>query len=205
MDEASTESAVRESPGATRLRAFFKYAVIAVCALLILGAICYYLVVSGWILAVLFAIIWFACFTLYEVDKSGWRRSRFATSLLTAWVVDALLFRIAVGTAPTTYRHFVPGIIVTSIFAGYIAWELLEASTRTYITRLDDLSSFEPPHDEERKVAGTPASGFGSFLLAVFLAVNIVAPTMSHYFPAYWHRVTYIDWQSIDNDPDPGY
>lgn len=130
---------------------------------------------TTWAPIIFTGIMWFICAMWYFADKKPWERSRFAIALLVAWAVDALLFRLAIVNAAGFYRHLVPGIVVVSIFAGYEAWRVTASNNRK-------TDSAEKPSN--------PFAAFGAALLAIFLMLNVVSPTMNHFFPSYWQMVT---------------
>jgi hypothetical protein len=157
------------------------------CGLLWLGFLVIAVVViafsTTWAAIIIFVALWFICLCAVAFDKEPWEASRFLSALLVAWGIDTLLFRLSVAQAPRYYRHFSPAVIVISIVAGYITWRLTADVAR----------------DHKGEKDAVPFALFGSFLVAAFLMVYVISPTMGHFFPYYWHNVTNFVGEDEDN------
>ncbi len=143
-----------------------------VIAMLIAVAIASVAFFPSWAPVVVFAVTWILSAFLFSSDKAPYESSRVAVALLTAWAADAILYRLAVLHLTTTFRSLVPGIIVASVFCGYIAW--------TAAGRHIERASRER-HDEE---ATNSLTGVGSLGLAAFLLLSVLSPIMRDYLPA---------------------
>lgn len=116
--------------------------------------------------------VWVICFYIVAKESPPYRYGRFAFALLVAWVVDALLFRFFLSESPGGFRHFVPGIVVASLFAGYVAWQ----------------SCWTEPVDikpSDYRLSSHPYSGRLSFFMMVFVMFYVVMPMFVAFFPQY--------------------
>jgi fucose 4-O-acetylase-like acetyltransferase len=137
----------------------------------IVAVIGFLAIFTPWAPILLTVALWFASASLFARDRAPYEASRFGAALIVAWAVDAVLFRILTREAPHSYQQLVPGLIVFSVFAGYLAWRQMAQMT-------------------EQKDGTNPLLLFGSFSLAIFLMFNAVSPVMTHLFPGYWADVT---------------
>jgi hypothetical protein len=160
----------------------------------ITAGIGYFVFTSGLAPIGFFAITWFGCAVLVMADNRPWERTRVGLALLVGWLVDLLLYRLAIVWTPGAFRHFVPGIIVASVYAAYLTWRVTESYTR--------------PSEEGRiSKLDNPMWALASLLLAIFLMSYVVGPGLSHFFPPYWQRVTsalFNSFNESDSD-DRGY
>ena len=155
-----------------------------VFVLVIAGIVMYFAFFTNWAPIVFFVLLWFFCFVLFLADSPPLEKTRVAIALLIAWIADSFLYAVAVGHS--NFRHFVPAIVVVSLYLGYIAWRL----TSKYANPRE---SREGSHPE----FSNPLAAVAGAMLAIFLMLYVVSPAMNHYFPSYWHSVT--NWH-LDDD-----
>lgn len=160
--------------------------------LLVAGVVGYFVFTSGWAPLGFFAVLWFLSMTLFLADVVPWERTRVAIALLSAWLADWFLYRIAVVWLPGSFRHFVPGIVVVSVYIGYVVWRMTE--------RWPQPDPPEPPKGGRSLNKGMAA--LAGALLAIFVMVNVVVPVLNHYLPSYWSNVTSAFFGSFDENPD---
>ena len=107
-----------------------------------------------------------------QYDREPFEASRVLLSLIVAWFVDKVLFWLIADSLAFAIKPLSSGIIVASLFAGYLTWRSLL------------------PYATSGGRKGNPLSIGGGLALAIFLMVTLIGPIIGHFFPAYWHFVT---------------
>lgn len=161
--------------------------IVILVALAIACGFAFFLAFSPWALIALFAAVWFPCAMLFFADDFPWERTRVAIALLTAWLADSILYVFAVGYLSRGFRHFVPSIIVVSLYIGYLAWRITAQYAKPDASKADNNNA-------------NPMGLFAALLLAIFVMFYVVDPLMNHFFPWYWHALTALLLHSDSGD-----
>lgn len=153
---------------------------------------------------VLTVVAWVLLYRLVvRNDVPPYTYGRFTFALLIAWVVDGFLFKVAVGTAPGLYRHFVPAIVVVSAFVGFFAWQELPQKPITreqWFMRQKTIAKAKAAGTRGNPLIVTshPFAVFLSLLLAAFTMTYAVMPVLTTFFPRYGSYWT--DWLPAISD-----
>ena len=163
---------------------------------------------------ILGCLLWVLCFVFFLCDGGSLEKTRVAIALLIAWLIDQYLYAVAVAHA-TTFRHFVPAIVVVSLYSGYLAWRVasvcakpLQVPDDSIPVRLRDLNNVihtssvrsDVKTAERLRDLHLKFAAFAALLLAIFLMVYVVSPLENHYFGPFWHAAT--SWNPEDSDPE---
>lgn len=168
--------------GLTVVALFVGVPLLVLVLFVVVGLAPYIIAVIAWILLYRLVI---------RYDAAPYTYGRFASALLVAWALDAALFRGAVETLPALFRHFVPAIIVVSVFAGFYAWNTLPTSPakRGVWPKSNYVASSAPhelgPAPQPVVVESHPFAAFASFMLMLFVMAYVVMPILTACIPSY--------------------